>query len=105
MSEKQSTVARTRRSFLTGRIAEPAEHIASVLIQARPERLAEVESAVSSLPGVESHGASEAGKLIVTLETRSDAALVDRMNRIQTTDWVITASLVYHYEGVLEDER
>ncbi len=46
---------------------------------------------------MESHGPAGAGKLIVTVETENDAALVDAINRIERTEGVITVSLVYHH--------
>ena len=104
MREKQSTSERTRRDFLRGRALKTEMHIASVLVQARPERLASVEAALTDLPGVESHGSNGAGKLIVTVETYSDAELVDTINRIETAQDVIVASLVYHQTEEMTDE-
>lgn len=87
---------RTRREFIGGRAETPDEHIASILVQARPERLPAVEAALTRLPGVESHGSNGAGKLILTVETRSDAELMERITRIETAEGVVAASLVYH---------
>ena len=94
---KQSVIARTRRDFLKGRVARQTAHIASLLVQAWPDQLEDVERALGALPGVESHGQAGPGKLIVTVETETDAALVDTIDRIEKYDGVITASLVYHH--------
>ena len=94
---KQSIIARSRRDFIKGRVGREPAHIASLLVQAWPEQLDEVEGFLSGLPGVESHGAVGTGKLIVTIETENDGALVDTINRIERTEGVITASLVYHH--------
>jgi len=102
--DKRSTVRRSRRDFLTGGPPKQSEHIASVVVQAWPERLTRVEAELTRLPGVESHGSNGAGKLIITVETRSDAELLDRINRIETADGVIAASLVYHHAEELGDE-
>ncbi len=104
MREKLSTIERTRRDFLQGRALTTEMHIASLLVQARPERLAAVEAVLLDLPGVESHGSNGAGKLIVTVETYSDAELVDTINRIETSKDVIVASLVYHQTEEMTDE-
>lgn len=95
---------RTRREFIGGRAKTPDEHLASILVQARPEILPAVEAALTRLPGVESHGSSGAGKLILTVETQNDAELMDRIRRIETAEGVIAASLVYHHIGEMGDE-
>ena len=87
---------RTRREFFGGQARRPTEHIASILVQARPEVLPRVEMELTRLPGVESHGSNGQGKLILTLETRSDAELMERITRIETADGVVSASLVFH---------
>ncbi len=94
---KQSIIARSRRDFIKGRACRETAHIASLLVQAWPEQLDEVERLLTGLPGVESHGAAGTGKLIVTIETENDGALVDAINRIERTEGVITVSLVYHH--------
>ncbi|MGI9381826.1 MAG: chaperone NapD [Methyloligellaceae bacterium] len=94
---KQSIIARTRRDFITGRVGGESVHIASLLVQAWPDQLDDVERVLTELPGVESHGPAGAGRLIVTVETENDAALVDAVNRIERSEGVITASLVYHH--------
>jgi len=101
---KMSTVRRSRRDFLTGAPHKQSEHIASVLVQAWPERLTRVEAELTRLPGVESHGSNGAGKLIITVETRSDGELLDKINRIETADGVIAVSLVYHHAEEIVDE-
>ena len=51
-------------------IPRPQRHISSLLVQARPERLPQVEAELTRLAGVESHGSNGAGKLILTKEGR-----------------------------------
>ncbi len=72
-------------------------------MQAWPDRIQAIEADLVAMAGVESHGASETGKLILTLEAESDAALVETMNRIQLADGVVTASLVYHHAEEMDD--
>ena len=57
------------------------------------------------LPGVESHGSNDAGKLIVTIEADGDAMLVERITRIETEEGVVAATLVYHHAEALGDEE
>jgi len=102
--DQMSATVRSRRDFLTGRSAKPDGHIASVLVQAWPEKIPLVEAELTGLSGVESHGSNGAGKLIITVETRSDAELLGTINRIETADGVIAVSLVYHHAEELGDE-
>jgi len=101
--DKISVFSRTRRDILKGRIASKNHHIASVLVQAWPNKIPTIESALTRLAGVESHGSSDAGKLILTLEAENNTALVETMNRIEMVDGVVTASLVYHHTEEMDD--
>ena len=71
-------------------------HISSLLLRARPERIDDVVRAIGALPAAEVHATDPAGRIIVTLETESEAVIVDAMNRIHTIDGVVSAALVYH---------
>jgi periplasmic nitrate reductase NapD len=92
-----------RRALITGRllkadqvIAPPGGEIASILVQARPERLAEVETAIVALAGCEIHGRDPRGKLVVVIEAADAGALGSTLNTIALLPDVYTASLVFH---------
>jgi len=71
-------------------------NISSAIIHARPGHLAQVEAGLATLAGVEVHGISPEGKLIVTIETDdegSNAATYDCIGRL---DGVMSAAMVYH---------
>lgn len=90
---------RTRRDFLKLDSADsaPAElHVSSVIVHVRPEKLGAVAAAVERLPGVEIHQRAETGKLIITLETATTGAVLDRLTAIQDMPGVVSAALVYH---------
>jgi periplasmic nitrate reductase NapD len=70
-------------------------HIASLVVHALPQHAQEVIAAITALPGAQVHGASAAGKLVVTLEAGSDATMLDQIAAIQQLDGVLTAALVY----------
>ena len=75
----------------------PAElHVSSLLVHARPSALAAVRSAMAALAGVESHGASPEGKLVVVLETSNEGEIVDRLAAIQAIEHVLSTVLVFH---------
>ena len=71
-------------------------HIASILVQALPAALEQIASAIEALEGAEVHARDPVGKILVTLETDSEAGLLSKMSQIQDMDSVINALLVYH---------
>ena len=90
-----------RRAFLQGRlgadraIAPPGE-IASILVQARPERLDEVETAITALSGCEIYGRDAKGKLVVVIDAVDAGVLGSTLNAIALIPDVYSASLVFH---------
>ncbi len=92
-----------RRSLISGRLVDPDAlvsppdaEIASVLIQARPERLAGVEAAITALAGCEIHGRDSRGKLVVVIETANAGAIGSTLNTIALLPHVLSAALVFH---------
>jgi len=71
-------------------------HIASLIVQARPERLAAVAAAIEALPG-DVAGSDPAGKLVVVLEAPTERTVVDRIDAIQKLEGVLNALLVYQH--------
>ena len=96
-------IAIDRRALLTGRllradpvVAPPGGEIASILVQARPERLADVEAAIVALKGCEVYGRDPRGKLVVVVDSPDAGALGTTLNTIALLPDVFTASLVFH---------
>jgi periplasmic nitrate reductase NapD len=92
-----------RRALITGRmvlasrvIPPPGGEIASVLVQARPERLGEVEAAIVALEGCEVHGRDARGKLVVVVDAPDAGSLGTTLNTIALLPHVHAASLVFH---------
>jgi len=92
-----------RRSLITGRVltadrvlAPPSGEIASILVQARPERLDEVAAAILALPGCEIHGRDARGKLVVVVDAPDAGSLGTTLNTIALLPHVHAASLVFH---------
>lgn len=75
----------------------PELHISSLVVQVRPEALARVTEAVAALDGAEVHGHGPTGKLVVTLETASEAVTLERLTAINQLEGVLSAVLVYHH--------
>jgi len=92
-----------RRAFISGRLADadrvvapPGAEIASVLVQARPDRLDDVAAAIVALGGCEIHARDPKGKLVVVIETSSAGAVGSTLNTIALLPNVFSASLVFH---------
>lgn len=92
-----------RRALITGRalaadpvVAPPGGEIASILVQARPGQLDEVEAAIAALPGCEIHGRDPRGKLVVVVESLDAGSLGSTLNAIALLPHVYSASLVFH---------
>lgn len=71
-------------------------HVASLIVQARPDRLAEVTAAILALPGAEIPATDAAGKLVVTLEATSERPIARALDLINALPGVLSATLVYH---------
>jgi nitrate reductase NapD len=92
-----------RRALITGRllvadqvVAPPGGEIASILVQARPERLVNVETAIVAMAGCEIYGRDPKGKLVVVVDAPDSGALGTTLNTIALLPDVYTASLVFH---------
>ena len=89
-----------RREFVTGRWNEPGTapsgEIASVLVQARPERLSAVEAAIAALAGCEVHARDPKGKLVVVIDAPDSGAIGTTLNTIALMPDVFSAALVFH---------
>jgi len=92
-----------RRALITGRlinpdrvVTPPGGEIASILVQARPERLAGVEAAIAALAGCEIYGRDPKGKLVVVADLPDSGALGTTLNDIAQLPGVYSAALVFH---------
>jgi nitrate reductase NapD len=89
-----------RRKFLNGRWGAASEgtvcEIASILVQARPERLDAAARAIEALPGTQIYGRDPRGKLVVVIETGDVGSIGTTLNTISLMPDVLTAALVFH---------
>jgi nitrate reductase NapD len=92
-----------RRSLITGRaltaervVPPPGGEIASILVQARPDRLDAVEADIVALAGCEIHGRDPRGKLVVVVDAPDAGSLGATLNTIALLPHVHSASLVFH---------
>ena len=77
-------------------------HIASVVVHAAPRRAAAIAEAVAEMAGAQVHARTDGGKLVVTLEADSGAAMTAAVSRIQHLDGVLSVALVYQCADTLE---
>jgi nitrate reductase NapD len=101
MATSQSAI--DRRALITGRllnpdrvITPPDSEIASILVQARPDRLIDVEAAITALDGCEIYGRDPKGKLVVVVDAPDAGALGTILNTVALLPDVYSASLVFH---------
>lgn len=85
-------------------MSEPAHgnevHVAGVLVHAHPEAASKLAQTIAAFPGAQVHAVSREGKLVITLEGPTADAITGGLDRMQTLDGVLAASLVYqHSEG------
>ncbi|MBT4042497.1 MAG: chaperone NapD [Rhodospirillaceae bacterium] len=91
----------SRRDLVTARFSkseqiQPGGHVASLMVQARPLHMASLAPVLATIPGVEVHGSNDQGRMIVTVEADNDGHFMEIMARIEGTENVVMASLVYH---------
>lgn len=72
-------------------------NVCGVLVHTFPARIADVESALGLMPGVEVHARTEDSRLIVTVEDTPTAAASDGVAAIHALSGVVAAILVYHH--------
>lgn len=70
-------------------------HISSLVVQAKPDRLDEIADAILSR-GAEIPARDPNGKLVVVLETESEATISDFLNEVAVMSGVLSANLVFH---------
>lgn len=80
-------------------------NISSVLVNARPGLLKQVQDGLATLAGVEVHAVTEDGRLIVTIEADSDQSVADMFTVINHLPGVLSASMVYHQFESNPDEE
>ena len=92
-----------RRKFMNGRWsmragagAPGSAEIASILVQARPEKLAKAIRAIETLPGAQIFCRDPKGKIVVVLEATDVSVIGETLSTISTLPDVLTASLVFH---------
>ncbi len=77
-------------------------NISGVLVHVRLADLERVRTELGKLPGVELHGQSDDGRLIVTVEDTEARMCAETVTGIQYIDGVLSAALVYQHTDTSE---
>lgn len=72
-------------------------NIAGVLLHALPQRIEEVRAGLADLPGVEVHGTTPEGRLIITVEDHSETSADRTLVALHQLEGVLSVALVYHH--------
>ena len=71
-------------------------HISSLVVQALPSKAPFVQDAIARLAGAEINAVTVEGRIVVTLETDSEAEFLLRFAEIEGLPGVISTMLVFH---------
>lgn len=82
----------------TGRAGRESDRfeVASILVQARPERLDAAARTIETLPGAQIFSRDPKGKLVVVVEADDVGRIGEVLNTISLMPDVLTAALVFH---------
>lgn len=75
--------------------------LASLVVRIHPHRRLAAEAALTAFPGVECHGMSEEGRLIVTVEDVPGAAMSDTLIAIHRIPDVLATTLAFEANDAL----
>ena len=77
-------------------------HITSLVVHAMPSHRSQVDALINTLPGAQVHGADASGKMVVTLEAPTSAAILDQVSAIRQAPGVLNVAMVYQHTESLE---
>lgn len=80
-------------------------NIAGIVVHSLPEHLDAVQSRLALIPGVEIHGMSDAGKLILTVEHDAHREMADTIDKVSAMEGVLNAAMVYQHSENIPSEQ
>jgi nitrate reductase NapD len=92
---------------MTAMPASAEIHVAGLVVRTYPEAVAVVTEFLGSVSGTQVHAGTADGRLVVTIEAAGADEIAERICRIQTTDGVLAAALVYQHSepaATMDDE-
>jgi nitrate reductase NapD len=74
-------------------------NIASYIVHVRPEKAGGLRKQLAAMTGVEVHGFSPDGRLVITVEDTGSRPVTDTVLAVHNLPGVLSAAMVYHYCG------
>ena len=71
-------------------------HISSIVVHVDPAAAAHARAQIDALPGLQTHAASDDGKLVVTIEAPSEGESMQLMNNVNALPGVLAVAMVFH---------
>ncbi len=71
-------------------------NISSIIVYPGPGQAEAVRARLVAVAGVEVHAMGEDGRMIITVETDGEGAMIDAFEAVNKTEGVLSASMVYH---------
>jgi nitrate reductase NapD len=78
-------------------------NICGILVHLHPASFEQVKQRLLQITGVEVHGMSDEGRVVITLEEEDEDRMAQSMVAIQLCEGVLSASMIYHHRE--EDEE
>ena len=72
-------------------------NISGVLVHTLPANSQAVKINLETIPGVEVHGISDEGRMVVTVEEEASKAMADIVVSFHDVPGVLSAAMVYHH--------
>ncbi len=79
--------------------------ICGVTVFILPENREAVEARMLEISGLEIHGSSDDGKLVITIETDSYKETGDSVTRLQKLEGILSIAMIYQHAEALDDEE
>lgn len=73
-----------------------AVNISSIIVCPASGEAEAVRARLLARPGIEIHAVGDDGRMIVTVETEREGAMIDAFEAINKTEGVLSASMVFH---------
>ena len=70
--------------------------ISSVVVHVDPPGVGRVRALIDAMPGLQTHAATDDGKLVVTIEAASEDTSIALMETVRTLPGVLAVALVFH---------
>lgn len=77
-------------------------NICGILVHTQPQGFDAVRERLLSVEGVEVHGMSDEGRVVVTLEEDNEDTMAESLLTIQRLEGVLSASMIYHHNEDLQ---